>query len=65
MSEFSGIGKRSAWNAWMMFRDIDEIFIQLGNLTQSSFLSDQLPSDLERFVCLMYDRTSSTSSVNE
>ena len=65
VSAFLGIGKRSAWNAWMMFRDIDEIFIQLGNLTQSSFLSDQLPSDLERFVCLMYDRTSSTSSVNE
>jgi len=31
VSTFSGVGKKGAWNAWMKFREIDEVFCKLTN----------------------------------
>ena len=65
VSTFAGIGKRSAWNAWMKYHDVDETFIKLGNHQCSSLIQNKVSDELQRFVCLMYDRTTTTSNVDD
>jgi len=62
VSSFAGIGKRSAWRAWLNFRDIDEGF---NILSSSAEVSDEALKYIERYVVLLYDRTSMCTSVNE
>jgi len=63
-SFFSGRGKVTAWETWKLFPEVTASFKALSNTPDQSIILDTLPS-LERFVVLMYDRTSTTGSVNE
>ena len=55
---------KTAWEKWCNFNDITEVFKQLGENPTLVALQNATPL-LERFVVLMYDRTSSCTRVNE
>lgn len=63
-SFFSGRGKVTAWETWKLFPEITASFKALSNTPDQRIIFDVQPS-LERFVVLMYDRTSTTGCVNE
>ena len=63
-SFFAGKGKITAWETWKAFEEITPSFQSLSSIPQASTILDVLP-DLERFVVLLYERTSTTRSVNE
>ena len=56
-------GKKYAWATWLAWPEITETFISLSKQT-----SPELPEDimvkLERFIVLLYNRTSGDESVN-
>ena len=59
VSAFRGKAKKSAWQTWNVFDDITETFI---NLSQHPTLIRDLDMQrLERFVVLMYDRSSAAT----
>jgi len=64
VSSFSGRGKKTAWEIWRVLPKITATFHLL--MKQSS-LSDveYAMKTLERFVALLYDKTSCRSHVNE
>ena len=64
VSAFGGRGKKTAWNTWKVFPDVNKAFEDLllmrdNNISQSSM------SLLEQFVVLLYDRTSDLVKVND
>ena len=63
VSAFGGRGKKTAWNTWKVFPDVNKAFEDLllmrDNISQSSM------SLLEQFVVLLYDRTSDLVKVND
>ena len=65
-SSFLGVGKRSAWQSWQAYPEVTEAFVSLAKdpfqLLQADSACFRM---LERFVVVLYDRTSSLSSVNE
>ena len=63
VSAFAGRGKKTAFEAWRAYPDITTVFRTLSK-TPTSVTEQQIKS-LQRFVVLMYSRTSSLSSVNE
>lgn len=63
ISSFGGRGKKTAWNTWNVFSEVTAAFEDL-LLMQSDIRSSTI-SALERFVILMYDRTSDTEEINE
>jgi len=62
VSAFGGRGKRTAWNVWKVFPEVTKAFEDL--MLMEDDISDQLLSLLERFVVLLYDRTSDLVTVN-
>ena len=62
VSFFSGRGKRTAWNNWMAFGDVTQALCTLVDTPDAIETCIQV---LERFVVLMYERTSNLSSVNQ
>ena len=58
---FGERGKKTAWKIWMAFNDVTRAFCDLGSTPVSITESMEL---LERFVILLYDRTSTDISVN-
>ena len=63
MCTFRGKVKKSAWQTWNVFDDVSETFT---NLSQHPTLVCDLDlQTLERFVVLMYDRSSAATSVDE
>ena len=56
VSFFSGRGKKTAWDVWMSFDESNTAFLAL--LNDPSKLTDECLAVLERFVVLLYDRTS-------
>ena len=58
-----GIGKRTAWNAWCSMPHLKQIFAQLSR-TPSQLTTSDL-EQIERFVIVMYQRTSTATHVNE
>jgi len=62
-SSFSSIGKKTAWYTWGVFPDITHTFAQLSQVAAS--VSEEQISQLERFVILLYDKTSECAHVNE
>ena len=54
--------KNTTWKTWLSFPDVTEVFIRLVDLQDIS-AGDK--GKLERFVCLMYGRTSPVSEVNQ
>lgn len=65
-SQFLGKGKKSSWEAWNAFPEVTDAFLFLA---EHPFEQIDSSSDifklLERYVCVLYDKTSMTYSVNE
>ena len=61
VSFFHSKGKRSYWLTWNVFEDITQTFSEL--LSQPSVVEDSLPM-IERYVVLLYDRTSQEFNVD-
>ncbi len=64
VSSFCGRGKKTAWDTWMNFDEITTAFCDLAATPDISVINDWI-EPLERFVILLYDRTSSQESVNQ
>jgi hypothetical protein len=62
VSSFGGRGKKTAWDTWMSFDGVTRAFCVLAATPDSI---DDVMGPLERFVALLYDRTSSQESVDE
>ena len=64
-SAFLGKGKKSAWEAWNAYPDVTEAFLYAND---SPFLPLEINSPvfnvLQRFVVVLYDRTSLATDVN-
>jgi hypothetical protein len=60
-SQFSGRGKKSGWKTWTALPQLTNVFIRLSNLVE---ITDEDKVQIERFVCVLYDRGSKFSSVN-
>ncbi|XP_061580540.1 uncharacterized protein LOC133446517 [Cololabis saira] len=63
VSAFAGRGKKTAWETWKAFPEVTKAFNEI--LQMQADVSEEVNSQLERFVVLMYDRTSETTEVNE
>lgn len=59
---FGGRGKRTAWETWKAYGEVTPAFCALASAPESI---DDWIQPLERFVILLYDRTSGLSNVNE
>ena len=62
VSSFSGRGKKSAWKIWQVFPDITEAFEHLLLMEE---INDSMMSVLDRFVVLLYNKTSDQGSVKD
>ena len=62
VSSFAGRGKKTAWDTWMTFSDVTRAFCAMAT---SPHAVDEWMELLERYVVLLYDRTSSQTSVNQ
>ena len=63
VSSFAGRGKRTAWDTWNVYPDVTHAFEEL--LQMPDKVSDNSMALIERFVVLMYSRTSEIVEVNE
>ena len=63
VSSFCGRGKKTAWNTWKVYPEVIEAFEEFP-LMQTE-ISDMAMKTLERFVVLLYDRTSDIMTVND
>ncbi|KAJ8369745.1 hypothetical protein SKAU_G00097730 [Synaphobranchus kaupii] len=63
VSAFAGRGKKTAWETWKSFPEVNDAFQEL--LCMPSEVSEESRLLLERFVVLMYDRTSESTEVND
>ena len=64
VSSFNGKGKKSAWETWKSYPDATEAFKDLSS-PEDGNLSEISVSIIERFVCLLYDRTTIITNVDE
>ena len=62
VSAFGGRGKKSAWNAWQVYPEVTDAFESLLLMEEPSATA---MAALERFVVLLYDRTSDIQQVND
>lgn len=62
VSSFAGRGKKTAFDTWKSFNAVTAVFAQLVSMPAS--FNDDCMSVLESYVVLLYDRTSSESTVN-
>lgn len=62
VSAFAGRGKKSAWNTWQVFPEVTNAFESLLLMEETS---ETVMAALERFVVLLYDRTSDMLQVND
>ena len=63
MSSFAGMGKKTACAAWNVYPEVTEAFEELMHVADP--ISDRTLEVIERFVVLMYSRTSDLSRVND
>ena len=63
VSAFRGKGKKSAWLTWDVCDEVTETFVTLSQIP--SEVCDEDLINLERFVTLLYDRTSSITHVDK
>lgn len=62
VSFFSGKGKITAWDVWTVFPEITDVFAGLATAQE---ISDDAMAAIERFVVLLYSRTSTAMLVNK
>ncbi|CAB4019733.1 Hypothetical predicted protein, partial [Paramuricea clavata] len=63
VSYFRGRGKKTAWDVWGIFPELTPVLSALK--TSPEDITEESMAVLERFVVLLYDRTSSLAKVNE
>lgn len=63
VSFFGGRGKKTAWDTWMVFPELTPVLRSLKSSPAN--IADDSMDVIERFVVLLYDRTSSLTKVNE
>ena len=63
VSAFAGRGKKTAWETWKSFPEVNDAFTEL--IRMQSEVSRKSIKHLERFVVLMYDQTSECMEVND
>ena len=63
VSAFHGKSKKSAWKTWEVCDEVSKIFSKLSE--HPSAVDDNDLKALEKFVVLMYDRSSEVTTVNE
>ena len=64
VSAFSGKGKNSAWDTWSVYEELSEAFLQvIENPNEVEIL--KVLKVIERYVVLLYDRSSTANMVNE
>lgn len=63
VSFFRGRGKKTAWDVWNVFPELTPVLKVLKELPE--VITDESMAVLERFVVLLYDRTSNLVFVNE
>lgn len=62
VSCFLGKGKKTAWQTWLQYDDVTSAFLHFMSCRS---LSDESLEKIERFVVLLYDRTSTKLRVND
>ena len=65
VSAFGGKGKVSAWATWRVFDDISPVFKKYSQHNNCSQVDDEDIRLLERFTCILYNRTTTFERVNE
>lgn len=63
VSFFGGRGKKTAWDTWVVFPELTPVLRSLKSSPAN--IADDSMDVIERFVVLLYDRTSSLTKVNE
>ena len=63
VSFFGGRGKKTAWDTWMVFPELTAVLRSLK--CSPANVADDSMEVIERFVVLLYDRTSRLPKVNE
>ena len=63
VSFFAGKGKKSAWDTWKVYPAATDAFLDLGAMPNR--VTDASMSVIERFVVILYHRTSVLNQVNE
>ena len=63
VSAFCGRGKKTAWNTWKVYPEAIKAFEEFPLMQAET--SDMAMETLERFVVLLYDRTSDIMNVND
>lgn len=63
VSFFGGKGKKNAWNTWSKFEELTPCLESLSSSPSVEFVDASFPV-IERFVVLLYDRTSTDQEVN-
>lgn len=65
-SAFSGKGKKSAWHAWQVYDDVTETFVYLAKHPFEFLdINSEHFQRLERLTIILYDKSSSVTSINE
>ena len=64
VSSFFGKGKRSAWEAWKSYPAVTDAFNNLYSATEHSGIDPSTVRVLERFIVVMYDRTSECTDLD-
>ena len=60
-SFFARHGKKTAWNTWETYPEVTRAFVELASGPSS--ITDETLATIERFIVLMYDRTSTLDKV--
>ena len=63
VSAMCGIGKKTVWEAWRHMPHLDALFTRLSNAPAE--INEDDMNEIERFVVVLYSRTSHLSKVNE
>lgn len=63
VSSFAGHGKKTAWAVWKVFPELTNALLKLSSAP--SYVPEDVMSTLEKFVILIYDRTSSCTYIDK
>ena len=63
VSSFVGHGKKTAWITWNVFPELTDALLKLS--CAPSCIQEDVMKTIERFVILMYDRTSTCSDIDK
>lgn len=65
-SQFQGKGKKSEWAAWKSFPEVTDAFIAMtANPFQLLSQESNIFALLERYTCVLYDKTTDLEKVND